>query len=82
MTCKVNEQVAIDRDETRKAFAQAAVVVMRGDWTNGDANITAFLGQHGRSGVPLYLWYTPDESEPKVLPQVLTPRILIEQIEN
>lgn len=82
VTCKVNEQVAIDRDETRKAFAQAAVVVMRGDWTNGDANITAFLGQHGRSGVPLYLWYTPGESEPKVLPQVLTPRMLIEQIEN
>lgn len=82
VTCKVNEQVAIDRDETRKAFAQAAVVVMRGDWTNGDANITAFLGQHGRSGVPLYLWYTPGESEPEVLPQVLTPRTLIKQIEN
>lgn len=82
VTCKVNEQVAIDRDETRKAFAQAAVVVMRGDWTNGDANITAFLGQHGRSGVPLYLWYTPGESEPEVLPQVLTPRTLIKQIAN
>lgn len=82
VTCKVNEQVAIDRDETREAFAQAAVVVMRGDWTNGDANITAFLGQHGRSGVPLYLWYTPGESKPKILPQVLTPRVLIEQIEN
>lgn len=82
VTCKVNEQVAIDRDETRKAFAQAAVVVMRGDWTNGDANITAFLGQHGRSGVPLYLWYTPGESKPKILPQVLTPRVLIEQIAN
>lgn len=82
VTCKVNEQVAIDRDETRKAFAQAAVVVMRGDWTNGDANITAFLGQHERSGVPLYLWYTPGESEPEVLPQVLTPRTLIKQIAN
>ena len=82
VTCKVNEQVAIDRDETREAFAQASVVVMLGDWTNGDANITAFLGQHGRSGVPLYLWYTPGESDPEVLPQVLTPRVLIEQIAN
>ncbi|MFP2771051.1 protein-disulfide reductase DsbD family protein [Oceanisphaera sp. KMM 10153] len=82
VTCKVNEQVAIDRDETHKAFSEAGVVMMRGDWTNGDANITAFLGQHGRSGVPLYLWYKPGESEPKILPQVITPTILVEQITN
>lgn len=80
VTCKVNEQVAIDRDETREALAKAGVVSMRGDWTNGDAEITAFLELHGRSGVPLYLWYAQDQSEPKVLPQVLTPGVLIEQL--
>ncbi|MFM5415089.1 protein-disulfide reductase DsbD family protein [Aeromonas dhakensis] len=77
MTCKVNEQVAIDRDATHEAFAKAGVVVMRGDWTRGDAAITAFLARHGRSGVPLYLWYTPGQRKPRVLPQVLGPNTLI-----
>ena len=80
VTCKVNEQVAIDRDETREALTNAGVVSMRGDWTNGDAKITAFLERHGRSGVPLYLWYEPGRLEPKVLPQVLTPGVLIKQL--
>ncbi|GAA3541029.1 protein-disulfide reductase DsbD family protein [Zobellella aerophila] len=77
MTCKVNEQVAIDRSATEQAFAAANVQVMRGDWTNGDAAITAFLERHGRSGVPLYLWYEPGQSEPQVLPQILGPETLV-----
>ncbi|MFI8481377.1 protein-disulfide reductase DsbD family protein [Pseudomonas sp. NPDC078700] len=82
VTCKINEQVAIDRAETHAAFAKAGVVVMRGDWTNGDAKITEFLAKHGRSGVPLYLWYRPGEPELKVLPQVLTPSALLEPLAN
>ena len=27
---------------------------------------------HGRSGVPLYLYYAPGAAEPEVLPQILT----------
>jgi thiol:disulfide interchange protein DsbD len=30
------------------------------------------LAAHGRSGVPLYLYYAPGAAEPKVLPQILT----------
>lgn len=80
MTCKVNEQVAIDRDATHEAFAKAGVMVMQGDWTRGDAAITAFLARHGSSGVPLYLWYTPGQRKPKVLPQLLGPNTLIELV--
>ena len=79
VTCKVNEQVAIDRPETQRAFEENNVVVMRGDWTRGDAAITAFLEQHGRSGVPLYLWYAPHSRSAEVLPQILGPGLLSER---
>ncbi|MFP8965036.1 protein-disulfide reductase DsbD family protein [Pokkaliibacter sp. CJK22405] len=79
VTCKVNEQVAIDTEATQQAFARAHVKVMRGDWTQGDTAITAFLQQHGRSGVPLYLWYSPGHTEPDVLPQLLAPNSLVER---
>jgi thiol:disulfide interchange protein len=75
LTCKVNEQVAIERTEVRDAFAKADVTVLRGDWTRRDPAITRYLTAHGSAGVPLYVWY-PARGEPRVLPQVLTPGML------
>lgn len=75
LSCKVNEKAAIERPETQEAFAKAGVVTMVGDWTNGDSRIGGFLEAHGRSGVPLYLWYSPGK-DARVLPQILTPSYL------
>jgi len=77
LTCKVNENVAIEREDVRDAFEEAGVVVMRGDWTVRDEAITRFLTEHGAAGVPLYLWYRPGAA-PQQLPQVLTPAMLAE----
>jgi thiol:disulfide interchange protein/DsbC/DsbD-like thiol-disulfide interchange protein len=82
ITCTVNEQVAINREATAQAFAAAGVEMMRGDWTNGDPVITSFLERHGRSGVPLYLWYGAGEAEPRLLPQILGPDSLLELVQR
>jgi DsbC/DsbD-like thiol-disulfide interchange protein/cytochrome c biogenesis protein CcdA len=71
LTCKVNEEAVLDRDDVARAFAAGNVAVLVGDWTRGDAEIGRFLEKHGRSGVPLYLWYAPGR-EAEVLPQILT----------
>ncbi len=71
VTCKVNEAAAIDREDTRKAFEKAGIITMVGDYTRRDPAITRFLAKHGRSGVPLYLYY-PKQGEVKILPQILT----------
>ena len=39
----------------------------------------AALAEHGRNSVPLYLWYVPGAAEPEILPQILTPGILIDR---
>ena len=77
LTCKANEAAAIDRSETIKAFREAGVIILVGDWTNGDPAIGRFLESRGRAGVPLYLWYAPGQAEPEELPQLLTPAMLI-----
>ncbi|MBL0924199.1 MAG: thioredoxin family protein [Sphingomonadaceae bacterium] len=71
VTCKVNEAAAIDRAETAQAFQRAGIVTLVGDYTRRDPDITRFLAGHGRSGVPLYLYY-PRGAEARVLPQILT----------
>jgi len=78
LTCKVNEEVAIERKETKDAFEKAEVVVLRGDWTRRDPGITRYLTAHGAAGVPLYVWYSPN-GKPEQLPQVLTPALLAEK---
>jgi thiol:disulfide interchange protein DsbD len=72
VTCKANERAVLDRDEFRAALDAAGAVYMKGDWTNVDPHITAFLESHGAVGVPLYVVY-PRQGEPVVLPTVLTP---------
>ncbi|HEY0626412.1 MAG TPA: protein-disulfide reductase DsbD domain-containing protein [Allosphingosinicella sp.] len=79
LTCKVNEKGAIERKEVAKAFADAQVAVLVGDWTRGDATIGRFLERHGRSGVPLYLYYQPGKPA-EILPQVLTPSRLVSMV--
>jgi thiol:disulfide interchange protein DsbD len=80
ITCKVNHAVAINIDSTKKLFADKGVRYLIGDWTNQDGEITKFLNQYGRNGVPIYVFYgQPVEGqrpEPVVLPQILTPGTL------
>lgn len=76
VTCKINEQVAIERDATREAFEEAGVVAMVGDWTRRDPEITRFLTRQGAAGVPLYMWYPPG-GDGEQLAQVLAPDSLV-----
>jgi thiol:disulfide interchange protein DsbD len=78
ITCLVNERVALNRNEVADAFRQAGITYLKGDWTSQDERITALLAQFGRSGVPLYVFYPAGAgSRPVVLPQLLTPGVVL-----
>ncbi|KTE19023.1 thiol:disulfide interchange protein [Sphingopyxis sp. H050] len=79
LSCKANEAGAINRDAVQTVFVDKGVVTLVGDWTNGDPVITRTLAEHGRNSVPLYLWYAPGAATPEILPQILTPSLLIDK---
>ena len=56
------------------------MVRLRADWTHRDPAITAALARHGRNGVPLYLLHAPGRSQPLVLPELLTPGLVLEAL--
>jgi len=68
----VNERLVLETDAMAEFFQANDVVYLKGDWTNADENITRVLSQFGRSGVPLYLFYVPGETEPTIMSQILT----------
>jgi thiol:disulfide interchange protein DsbD len=78
VTCQVNERVALSNGEVAEAFHKDGVTYLVGDWTNRDAAIARTLAEHGRAGVPLYLMYGAGGGEPAVLPQILTPGIVLD----
>ncbi|KAB7771067.1 protein-disulfide reductase DsbD family protein [Xanthomonas maliensis] len=71
VTCKANEKNVLSSAEFRDALRRVDAVYMKGDWTNVDPQISAFLDQHQAVGVPLYVVYGPG-TPPAVLPTVLT----------
>ena len=80
VTCLVNERVAISSAPVRDAFAAHHVAYLKGDWTRQDGAITTFLREHGRDGVPLYVYFPPGEGAPEVLPQILTEQTVLRAI--
>ena len=72
VTCKANEAAAIDRDAVQKAFDEAGIATMRGDFTRRDPAIARFLASHGRAGIPFYLFYPAGGARARELPQLLS----------
>jgi len=84
VTCKANEVGVIHKPKAQDLFARTDTVILVADWTRRDDVITAELARHGRSGVPLYLVYSPgtDNAGPQILPQILTYGILEKALEK
>lgn len=85
ITCKVNEKVALHTASTVELFQSKNVAVLKGDWTRMNPDITQYLKDYGRSGVPLYVYYAPagpgeKRPAPVILPQILTPGIIADAV--
>ena len=80
LTCQVNKRVALQTDAARDAFEQQNVARFRADWTNRDPAITEALSALGRSGVPVYAFYPAGSAEPTLLPEVLTPQLVVDAV--
>jgi DsbC/DsbD-like thiol-disulfide interchange protein/cytochrome c biogenesis protein CcdA len=81
VNCKVNEHLVLDSSQVRDAFRQRGVILLKADWTNGDADISALLRKFGRAGVPCYIVYPPGR-DPIVLPEVITPDIVLHALDQ
>jgi thiol:disulfide interchange protein DsbD len=80
LSCQVNERVALNQPSVQRAFLDANVALLRADWTRHDEAITQALTALGRSGVPAYALYVPGAASPRLLPEVLTPGIVIDAV--
>ena len=76
ITCLANEKLALSSANFAETLQANNIVYLKGDWTNRNSEITALLKEYGRSGVPLYLYYSPGSTSAQILPQLLTEGIV------
>jgi thiol:disulfide interchange protein DsbD len=72
ITCKANEHAVLDTKAFRDLLERTGTVYMKGDWTDVNATIAAFLEQYHSVGVPLYVVYPKGGGEGTKLSTVLT----------
>jgi thiol:disulfide interchange protein DsbD len=73
LSCKLNEHLVFDNLEVINLIKQNHVKLLKGDWTRQDPNITQFLNNYRRVGVPFYIAFGPGAPEGKIFPEILTP---------
>lgn len=80
-SCKANLKTSINIDSTRSVMRELNVVPFEADYTSRDPMIKSVLARFKRAGVPLYLVYSPgDTNSPQILPELLTPQIVTDAL--
>jgi thiol:disulfide interchange protein DsbD len=83
LSCQVNERIAFSSEEVQVRFRELNIVPLKADWTNRSDEITQALASYGRNSVPLYVLYAPgNRNDPVLLPEILTPGIVLEALEK
>ncbi|MBD8182222.1 thioredoxin family protein [Pantoea agglomerans] len=77
ITCQVNDRTSLSTQAVKAAMARTNTIYMVADSTKYNPDVEQALSDFGRGGLPLYVVYPADGGKPEVLPQVLTPGIVI-----
>ncbi|MDP9768807.1 cytochrome C biogenesis protein [Kosakonia cowanii] len=77
ITCQVNEKTSLSTEAVKTALAKSGTLYMVADSTKFNADIDDALNELGQGSLPLYVVYPADGGAPTILPQVLTPTIVV-----
>ncbi len=77
LSCQVNERVAFGDADVRARLEELDVATLKADWTNRDPAITRALARLDRNSVPVYALYRRGNHQPRLLPEILTPGMVL-----
>jgi thiol:disulfide interchange protein len=82
INCQVNDRLVLQNPDLVSAFKCQGIIAFKGDWTKYDPAITRALASFGRNSIPVYVYYPPGENTPDILPQLITPKMVLEHIKG
>ena len=79
-TCQANKRLVFHSAAVLRTFHERHIATLRGDWTNKDPQITAELAKYHRAAVPFNVIWEPGRTEPIILPELLTPSVVLDAL--
>ena len=79
-TCQANRKLVFGSEAVRNYVRTHRVALLEADWTNSDPRISSELAKWNRGAVPFDLLYRPSASKPEVLPEILTPQVVLRML--
>jgi thiol:disulfide interchange protein DsbD len=81
-TCQANKRLVFHSKDVLRTFREEHIATLRGDWTNADPEITVELQRYSRSAVPFNVVWLPGKDAPMILPELLTPSIVLKAVKG
>ncbi|MDD3371919.1 MAG: thioredoxin family protein, partial [Alphaproteobacteria bacterium] len=82
LTCKANKRFALLNEAVAERLFYSDVVAMQANWTVPNPEITELLHKYGRYGIPFNIVFGPGAPDGIVLPEVLTPSLVLKAVER
>lgn len=82
ITCQVNKRIALSDGDVRAALEAEGVAPLQADWTQRNDSILSYLTSHGRYGIPFNVVYGPGAPDGIVLPELLTPGVVLDALQK
>jgi suppressor for copper-sensitivity B len=81
ITCKSNKIGVLLQEPVYGQLQSKDVIPMRGDWTRAHPDVTEYLREHQRYGVPFNIVFGPGAPQGIPLPVLLSDKAVLEAIE-
>ena len=78
VTCKVNQALVFNSDRFSQIIKKYNIILMRGDWTKPNKNISTFMQKLDRYGIPFNAMYNIKNPQGLLFSELLT----IQEIEK
>ena len=80
LTCQVNDRLVFGDKNVQAVFKELGITAIKADWTNQDQAITKALEGYGKTSIPLYVFYAAGSNKPILLPELITPGLVVETL--
>ncbi len=82
ITCKVNEALVLKRQDIINTLHELGVVLVKADYTNRSSEVSNYLSENKRFGIPFNVVYGPNASNGIILPEILDKKELLNALKN
>jgi suppressor for copper-sensitivity B len=82
LTCHINGTYMSTNKAIVSKLGDPNIYLMKGDWTKKDNQISKFLKQYDRSGIPFTIIFTPSQTKGIILPEIVREKNLLEALSH